>query len=439
MEITFAVGVVMDTQQSRMALDDIRVIDLTGPSGVYCTKLLADLGADVIRIEPPEGDATRRIGPFVSDEPHPEKSLHFYHFNTNKRSVTLNLETDAGREIFKRLVKTADMVVETFEPGYLAGLGVGYETLKAINPRLILVSVTWFGQTGPYRDYGSSDLVTQALTGLAYTIGFPEDPPVAVGANQTHHMAATHAAIGALMALYNRDITGSGQWVDLPVLSSCLRMADMVALMYWVEGTVRKRSGFEYYRGLRDVWPCKDGYVICSVLGGYGADAMVEWMESEGIGVGLREEYGDVIEAIKNMAPGSRAAARETGRRSYRLRDLKAAQKHVEDVWQAFLMTHTREELFVGAQTRGVALMPVNTAKDLVEDIGLVQRGYFVEVDHPELGRSLKYPGAPYQLSETPWAIRRRAPLIGEHNVEVYEEIGFTKEQLGLLKASNVI
>ena len=428
----------MNRGEQNRALDDIRVLDLTGPSGLYCAKLLADLGADVIRIEPPGGHETRRIGPFFHDEPHPEKSLHHFHFNTNKRGITLNLESTEGRDIFKELVKTADMVVETFAPGYLASLGLAYEALKAINPRLILVSITWFGQTGPYKDFQSSDLVTQATTGLMYTIGFPEDPPAAIGASQTYHMASAHAAMGALMALYHRDLEGHGQWVDLPVHGSCLRFAEMVALMYWVDGTIRKRSGFEYYRGLQDVWPCKDGHVICSVLGGFGADVILEWMDSEGMAADLRgEEHKEVIAVIKGAAPGGRGAQNNAG--GPKLKDMKSAKRHVEEVWQAFLLTHKKEELLIGAQTRGVSLMPINTAKDVAEDIGLRARNYFVEVEHPELGTRLEYPGAPYRLAKTPWSLRKRAPLIGEHNNEIYKELGLSRDRLGALGAANVI
>ena len=430
----------MNVPQNSMALDDIRVLDLAGPTGVYCTKILADLGADVIKVEPPGGDPARKIGPFYHDEIDPEKSLHFFHFNTNKRGVTLDLETETGRGVFKVLVKTADIMVETFAPGYLSSIGLGYEALKEINPGLILVSITWFGQTGPYRDFKGSDLIVQAMTGMMYTIGFPEDPPTGVGASQTHHMASNHAAMGALMALCNRDLTGQGQWIDLAVEGCCMRMADMVALMYWIEGTVRKRSGFEYYRGLQDVWACKDGYIICSALGGGGADVILEWMDSEGLAADLLDpEYEDVIAAIKGVSGGARGGSGKKKKGAPSLKDLQTARKHVEEVWQAFLMNHTKKELFNGAQLRRVVLMPVNTAQDIAEDDGLRERGYFVEVEHPELGDSLKYPGPPYRLSETPWSMRRRAPLIGEHNFEIYGELGFSKERIGELAASKVI
>ena len=428
-------------ETKRTALGDIRVLDMTGPSGAYCTKLLSDLGANVIRIEPPGGDPTRRLGPFFHDEPDPEKSLYFFHFNTNKRSVTLNLNTEEGRSLFKRLVSTADIVVESFGPGYLSSLGLGYEVLKEINPCLILVSISPFGQTGPCKDFESADIVALAMIGLAYTLGFPEDPPATLGASQTFHMASANAAVAALMALYHRDMTGQGQWVDIPVHGTSLRMAEMVALMYWLQGTNRKRSGFEYYRGLRDLFPCKDGHIICSVLGGAGADKVVEWMEKEGMAADLREPAcAEVVAAIKGVAPGRGTSQDNKKQAGPKLGDLREGMHHVEEVWQAFLMTHTKEELFVGAQTRGIVLMPVNTVKDIVEDIGLKARDYFVDVLHPELGQSLKYPGPPYRLSETPWRIAKRAPRIGEHNAEVYQgELGFTTEELGAFKAHGVI
>ena len=424
-------------------LDDVRVLDLAGPSGLYCTKLFADLGADVIKIELPGGDPVRRIGPFFHDEPHPEKSLYFFHYNTNKRSITLNIETKDGQEILKKLVKTTDVMVETFAPGYLATKGLGYPVLKEINPRLILVSITGFGQTGPYKDFEASDLIGLAMSGLLYTIGFPEDPPTTLGASQAYHVASANAAIGALMALYNRKVTGEGQWVDVAIQGTALRLSEMAPYTYWLVKSNRKRSGLEYYRGLRDIFPCKDGRVVCSALGGSGVEKMLEWMESEGMAADLRDEkYKKVIEVMigGSMYGKGKHDNIRMDLAAASLRDFPEEVRHIEEVWEAFLMTHTMEELFVGAQERGVRLMPVNDAKSIVEDIGLKAREYFVNVEHPELGETLKYPGPPYRFSETPWKISKRAPLIGEHNIEIYEhELDFSKEQLAILKSANVI
>jgi len=429
--------------EQEKALNGIRVLDLTGPSGVYCTKLLADLGADVIKVEPPEGDSIRYIGPFYHDDVHPEKSLYFWHFNTSKRSITLNLKTVEGQKIFQKLVKDTDIIVETFSPGYLDSLGIGYKDLTNINPQIILVSVTGFGQTGSYRDYKASDLIGLATSGILYTLGFPEDPPTSLGASQAYHMASANAAIGTLMALLYRDETGEGQWVDIPLQGTNIRMSEMVPFTFWISGKNRKRSGLEFYRARRDIFECKDGRVVCSALGGGGAEKMLEWMESEGMAADLKEEiYAPIIALMMGASPygkGSQSKINmaEAGKQ---LRDYPKELDHIEEVWQAFLMTHNMEELFVGAQTRGVRLMPVNNVKNVVEDIGLKERDYFVSVEHPELQDILLYPGPPYRLSETPWNISRRAPLIGEHNNEIYEkDLGFSKEKLAQLKAEKVI
>ncbi len=430
--------------KSNRALGDLRVLDLAGPSGVYCTKVLADLGTDVIKIEPPGGDPTRNIGPFYKDVPHPEKSLYFFQYNTNKRSITLNIEAKDGREILKELVTTADIMVETFKPGYLARMGLGYPALKKINPLLILVSITGFGQTGPYREYESSDLIGLATCGLLYTMGFPDDPPTTLGASQAYHMASASAAIGALIALQHRDKTGKGQWVDVPIQGTCLRLSEMAPFTYWLVKSNRKRTGFEVYRGLRDIFRCKDGRIVCSALGGAGAETMIEWMDSEGMAGDLKSgKYDHVITLMMGGFPYGKTKSTkdvDLNKTKRSLQSYVAEVRHIEEIWEAFLMTHTKEELFVGAQTRRVRLMPVNDAKDVVEDIGLKARNYFVDVEHPELKDSLKYPGPPYRFSQTPWELFKRAPLIGEHNLEIYKnELGFTKEKLAILKAANVI
>jgi crotonobetainyl-CoA:carnitine CoA-transferase CaiB-like acyl-CoA transferase len=432
--------------EKNTALGDVRVLDLTGPMGGYCTKLLADLGADVVIVEPPEGHPARRMGPFFHDEVHQEKSLYFFHFNTNKRSVTLNLETIDGRDILKKLVKATDMMIETFKPGYLDSIGLGYATLKEINPRLILISISGFGQTGPYKDFNASDLIGLAMSGVLHSVGFPEDPPTSLACSQAYHMTSTYAAVGALMALYNRDITGEGQWIDIPMQGAVLRMSEFGAHQYWMTKTVRERSGVEFYRGVRDFFPCKDGAVFCSALGGSGAPIMLEWMESEGMVADLRDEkYQEAINMIATggapMGKGSQQKIKFDGSLGkVEHVDTKTALRHVEETWAAFLMAHTREELFVGAQTRGVRLMAVREAKDIVNNASLNFRNWFVDVAHPELGTSVKYPGAPYGLFETPWRISRRAPLLGEHNMEIYEkELGLTSKQHAVLKAANVI
>lgn len=429
----------MATEDSKAALWDIRVLDLTDEMGVYCTKLLADLGADVIRVENPKGDPVRSRGPFFQDKVNPELSLFHFHFNTNKRSITLNLENVDGRDLFKKLVKTADVMVETFPPGYLKKLGLGYAFLRKINPGLILASVTGFGQQGPYSKYKAPDIVGVAMGGLMYLGGNPGEPPFYPGAFQGYHLASVDAAIGILLALYHRDLTGGGQQVDISMQESVCEAIEYGMVVWDLMKTLRKRTGRRVYRDWNEVFPCKDGYIMCSPLGGGGWEKILEWMESEGMAADLKEPL--YREALKVMAWGVMGGAvlppdidRDLLRKNPQI------VEHVEEVWQAFLMTHTREELYSGCQERGVGLMPIYNAKDVAEDPQLSLREYFVDVQHPELGTTLKYIGAPYRLSASPWKIARRAPLIGEHNLAIYkDELGLSAQELVTLKENGSI
>jgi benzylsuccinate CoA-transferase BbsE subunit len=215
----------MDQKKPDLPLSPYRVLDLTNEQGYFCGKILADLGADVIKVEPPEGDPGRKIGPFFKDIPDKEKSLFFLAFNTNKRSITLNIQTHDGQEIFKRLVKTSDFVIESFAPGFMDKLGLNYSALKEINSRMIMVSITPFGQTGPRKDWKGSDIVEIAMGGLSHITGSPDRPPVRVGIDQAHVVAGTQAAMGAMIAHYHREATGKGQYVDTSIQESVVLSA----------------------------------------------------------------------------------------------------------------------------------------------------------------------------------------------------------------------
>ncbi|MBI2846668.1 MAG: CoA transferase [Chloroflexi bacterium] len=422
-----------------LALDDVRVVDLAGPMGQYCTKVLADMGADVIKVERPGGDPARNLDPFVNDEPNSERSLYFYYLNTNKRGITLSLDTRAGREIFKRLVKTADVLVETFNPGYMDNLEMGYSTLSNMNPRLIMVSITGFGQAGPYKDFKAPDIVGVAMGGLMNLGGFPEDPPNYPGAFQGYNLASVDAAIGVLTALFHRDLTGEGQHIDVSMEESVSTAIELAMVSYALRKIIRKRTGRQVYRGWNEVFPCKDGFILCSPLGASGWPRILEWMNSEGMAADLKDKrYKEVLDAMADRQMDRNVSASRIDPRI--LRDYTQEIRHIEEVWEAFLMTHTREELYEGCQERGVRLMPVQNAKDLVNDPQLIARNFFVDVEHPELGARLKYPGAPYRLSETPWRIAKRAPLIGEHNLEIYVgELGLSSRELAALAGEGTI
>lgn len=421
-------------------LGDIRVLDLADQKGVYCTKLLADLGADTIKIELPGGDPMRRIGPFFHDEPDPEKSLYWFQFNTSKRGITLNLETADGRDILKQLVRTADVMVETFPPGYLDKMGLGYSVLKELNPGLILASITPFGQTGPYRDFESSDLVTQAMGGLMYIAGYLEDPPHRLHGSQAYYSASVQAAVGTMMALYARELTGRGQQVDVSMQESVLMSQETAVQSYDLRQVIRRRVSIEgrIMPGM-GLYPCKDGYILSGVVASAGAgwDVIIDWLDSEGMAADLKEpEWQETIQLIGDiqalLALIDDPEALEARRKQ---------STHIKEVLGDFIMSRTKREIYEAASSRRIMMVPVQSPKDLLESPQLEALGYFVDVEHPELGTKLKYPGAPYyHISDAPWRISRRAPLIGEHNSEIYEgELGFSKEQLTTLKQEGAI
>ncbi len=203
------------TANENALLSGCRVLDLAGPLGFHCVKLLADMGADVIKVEPPGGDEARQIPPFKDDLPHPEKSLYFLHYNTNKRGITLNLDSRDGRTILLELARSADVVVDTHRPGRLDELGLGYHALSAVNPSLILASITPFGQTGPWRDYKATDIAGMALSNLMVLTGEPGEPPLQGPGEIAYGMASTYGALGIAIALYDREESGKGQEIDV--------------------------------------------------------------------------------------------------------------------------------------------------------------------------------------------------------------------------------
>jgi len=410
-------------------LSPYRALDLTDEKGLLCGKILGDMGADVIKLEKPGGDAARSIGPYYHDEPHPEKSLFWFSLNTSKRGITLDIETADGREIFKKLVKTADFVIESFPPGYLDKLGLDYTSLNKIKPGIILVSITPFGQTGPYRDYKTSDIVAWALSGEMSGWGDIDRPPVRISHHsQSYLNAAADGAIGALVALNQRWSTGKGQQIDVSIQEALSIMDGDNRNPAWSRnpGTVRKRGepamAGAGHRTTR-LFACKDGYVSWS-HGGVSVLApslpLIKWMQAEG----MSNEFLDNFDWSR---PDFGAISQEE-------------MDNIEGATAKFFMTKTKAELLEGAIKRDVMLYPVATTADMFDDVQLKARGFWVEVEHPELGVTITYPGAFGLCSETPPKISRRAPLIGEHNREIYEgELGITKEKLAVLKEAGVI
>ncbi len=396
-----------------------RVLDLAGPSGLYCTKLLADLGADVIKAEQPDGDPTRRRGPFLHEDPAEGNSLYFYHYNTNKRSITLDIEPPDGRALLRRLPGAADVLVETFDPGYLDGLGLGYQSLKADNPRLVFCSITPFGQTGPYRDYKGSDLVAQAMGGVLYLCGWPDRPPVNMGGSQAYHQAGAQAAVGVLLALNGREVTGSGQHVDVSI-QECLPMCLLVRLpTYLITGEYEHRGGDSHRSPMFGVFPCRDGYV--DIRFNPRRDRWgraLAWINAAGMAGDLVEDRYDDFE--------------------YRARPEVA--RHIDEFFRAFFLTLTKEDLMDQAQRHGLVVGAVYRGEDIVRDPQLQAREFFVPLHHPDPDETIIYPGAPYRLSQTPWQLRSPAPALGQDNLIVYQqELGLSTEEMVALKQGGVI
>jgi len=410
-----------------MMLNSYRALDLTDDKGYLCGKILADLGMDVIKIEPPTGDPGRKVGPFFQDIAHPERSLYWFAHNTNKRSITLNLESAQGRELFKKLVGTADIVIESFQPGYMDSLGLGYSELSQINAGLIMTSITPFGQTGPYCNYKGSDMVVWAMGGLMNQSGDADRRPVQVSVPQSFIAASTYAAEGTLIALFARRIIGEGQHVDVSGMET-VAFLGMEAFPFWlILGQNMGRSGSAISRmGINApvIWPCKDGYINYILqMGLPGADRnikMAKWLEEEDLS-------NDFI--------------RQTDWHKMDFMELaKGGIERLTEPLSKLFLTYTRRELFNESLRRDLTLYPVSDSKDTLENEQLLARGFWVELAHPEISQKITYPGPFAVFSETPIKMHHRSPLIGEHNEEIYlKEMGFSEDDMVSMSKAGVI
>ncbi|MFQ5873169.1 MAG: CaiB/BaiF CoA transferase family protein [Dehalococcoidia bacterium] len=397
------------------ALEGIRVIDLSqGVSGPYCTKLLGCLGAVVIKVEDPsQGDCSRRMGPFFKHLPHQETSATYLYLNTTKKSITLNLNTASGVETLKRLLHSADVLVENTRPGVMASLGLDYPAIEAISPRLVMASITYFGQSGPYRDYKGNSMIGYAVTGQMQMTGEPDREPLVGAGYQPEYQAGLHAFDAVLAALYWRESSGQGQHIDVSVMESMAYYHEF-ALTAWTHvKTLSIRAGNRYPVGTHPItiYPCKDGYVSLTNVTPHQTENMFLLMERP-----------DLIDDPRFASDVSR-------------------WDHGEDM-DAFIvpwmMERTMEEIVTLAQELRVPCTYVPTFGQLFDDPQLSSRDYWVALEHPFVGQQT-YAGAPFTMSETPWQVKR-APLLGEHNEEIYEgELGCSREEMVQLRERNVI
>jgi benzylsuccinate CoA-transferase BbsE subunit len=406
-------------------LNNYRVLDLTDEKGSLCGKILGDLGADVIKVEKPTGDVSRRIGPFFHDMPDPEKSLNWFALNSSKRGITLNLEAPEGKEIFKKLADTADVIIESFAPGYMDTLGIGYAALSARNPRLIITSITAFGQTGPYKDRKASDITLLAMSGLMSINGDSDRPPLRMCLDQSYYLASAQAAAGTLLAIQCRYASGKGQCVDVSIYEVAVRANYREPFRWEWEKAKTPRMGNYFARGsaaFRQLWPSKDGYVTWTIMmeNVKPVRGWVEWMKEDN----QAGRWGDINwDEVTNFL-------------KWNPEDIDAIQQSIA----GFILTHTTKELEAGSIKRSLLLSPVNPVNFVAEDEQLLARRFWKKVEHPELKTAFNYPRFTYLSSEDNNEIRFRAPLIGEHNSEIYgKELAFSEEDISSLRKRDIL
>ena len=405
-------------------LQGVRVIDLTQCiAGPYCTKLFADHGAEVIKIEPPgRGDVARSMAPFWHDEPHLEGSGLFLHLNTNKKSVALDVSKEAGRNVVRDLARDADILVESLAPGSMAAWGLDYTTLEQINPRLVMTSISNFGQTGPYRDYKMTEITLYALGSTMQVTGMPDRPPLKLGLTVENVYAGMVSATATMGAFMGAVVNGEGQYVDMALMEIQAGNQDRAVQGHMIyqyiggpTGGWTRSGGGSQGRNLLPVgvYPCADGYVqfftlqplwdrVCKMIG--------------------RE---DLIDDSHFTAPENFSGNAEV-------------KAEFDAVLLEWLLQHTKREVMERSQACGYMCGAINTMEDVFADPHLDERGFFAEVNHPYTG-PLRYPGAQFKMSETPWRAGR-APMLGEHTHEVLTDLlGYGEAELTLLRQQGAI
>ncbi len=414
-------------------LECYRILDLTDDKGFLCGKALGDLGAEVIKIEKPGGDPARSIGPFYHDATDPEKSLYWFAFNANKKGITLDIETSDGQAIFKKLVKTADVVVESFAPGYLEKIGLGYAVLSEINPQIILTSISAFGQEGPYKDYKASDIIVRALGGLIYTVGDPDRPPLTTSYPHSFLVGALNGAIGTMISIFQRAFTGRGQTVDAATQQGLAFVGNVEQQVPWILNRfIPQRQGRNRFGvGLNDgstylmpiIWPCQDGdisFTLAAAAMASSARTIIECMEKDGLDAAplTRWDWSKVHEGEWS----------------------KADIESIIEALGKFFKKHTKAELLKISIETGIHVGVCLNVKESLQFPQFVARNFWQKVDHPELNTQLVYPGSFVKFSDAACGIRFRAPLIGEHNQEILgQDLGLSQAELVVLKQNRII
>lgn len=412
-------------------LSPYRVLDLTTERGLLCGQILGDLGADVIKIEPPGGSPARHLGPFYGDDPHPDRSLFWWAYNRNKRSMTLDIASEEGRHVLKRLVRSAHFFIESDTPGAMAEYGLDYETLAALNPALVYVSITPFGQSGPKAHDADSDLILMAAGGPLILTGDDDRPPVRVSVPQAYLHASAEAAVAALIAHHERERSGQGQHVDVSAQQAVAQtvFAGLLAAPFNETEYERMSGGAKAgpFR-FRLVWPARDGHVAIAYYFGPSVAPFtrrfMEWIYEEG--------FCDEATRDKDWVRYTMMLFNE----EEPIEEYERLKLVVED----FTKTKTKAELLQGALDRGLLIAPVTTVADVANSDQLAARDYWRSLEHQELGQTVRYPGPFIKLSATPIAYRLRPSCVGEHNTAIYcDELGMSPRDLADLQTRGVI
>jgi crotonobetainyl-CoA:carnitine CoA-transferase CaiB-like acyl-CoA transferase len=396
-------------------LNDVKIVEYGNlVSAPFCAKILADLGAEVIKIEAPDrGDDARREEPFLGDIPGGDRSGLFQYLNMNKMGITLHPGTATGKKLFRELLRNADIFVENNPPKKMKELELTYKYVKQINPRIVMTSVTPFGQTGPYKDYKGGELIIEHMSGAGYQSAREVDisqEPIKLPAHIFSFQAGLSASVATVGALFHQSVTGLGAYLDVSEQESIIQNLHAMLRYYYDKQVVSRTDVLD--RAPSHILPCKDGYIHHANLEESQWQRFIElmdspdWAESELFkDYPTRSKYWDALRPL--------------------LLD--------------WTMEHTMDEIYRGSQERGSAIGAVYTAKEMLNDRQMAARGFFVEVEHPENGK-LKYPGVPYRFSEIPREVPIAAPLLGQHNEEIYcGRMGYTKHDLVKFKESGVI
>lgn len=393
------------------ALEGVKVLDLSEDiAGSFCARLLADYGADVLKVEPPAGAALRRMGPYFHDDPHPEKGLFFLVLNLNKRGATLNLETVSGQNILKKLVPQVDVIVESYRPGYLSDLGLGYEQLAEINPALTMTSITPFGQSGPYSQYRGEEIVNYAMGMIMSISGVQGREPLKHGGFQAQYEGGLFASAATSMALFGKEFTGLGEHIDVSITECVASTMMATQTMYpFMGGTqVRRRASGSMFG---HPMPCQDGWIIVQTGGGASWEDLSEFFRSPEM---LEERFANRAQRAENGEELDRIvieSIRERGK------------------W----------ELFPKAAEYRMLFGLVQTPTELAHCPQLESRNFYREIEHPVMGK-VRVPAELFKLSETPYRLIRSAPTLGQHNREIYVDgLEYDTQQFSQLRQLNVI